>query len=145
MNFNTSSPIYQQIAEYICDQIINGEFNGDKKLPSVRKLSADLEVNPNTVIHTFQLLTSQGIIANRRGIGMFCTPLSKDIILNIKRERFIKTFLPSFFDTMDKLGFSCDEICNLHNAYKKGTIENLAALIDTKINYAEDTDYENQQ
>ena len=42
-------PIYQQLAQQIREGIARGELQPDEALPSVRQLSRDLVVNPNTV------------------------------------------------------------------------------------------------
>ena len=53
MNFKENKPIYQQIADHICDEIIAGKLAPDARIPSVREYAAELEVNANTVMRTF--------------------------------------------------------------------------------------------
>ena len=56
IEFNSNLPIYLQIMNYIKRKIVSGELNGGDKLPSVRELSQELTVNPNTVQRTYQEL-----------------------------------------------------------------------------------------
>ena len=72
MDFNADKPIFLQIADSVCDRILSGELNGEDRIPSVREFGADIGVNPNTVMRTYEKLTADGIIYNKRGIGYFC-------------------------------------------------------------------------
>ncbi|HKM07759.1 MAG TPA: GntR family transcriptional regulator, partial [Sphaerochaeta sp.] len=71
MQFNNRSPIYMQIAQYIYDLILNASWVEEERIPSVRDMAMQLEVNPNTVIRTYSMLQEEGILENQRGIGYF--------------------------------------------------------------------------
>ena len=71
MNFNTEKPIYLQIVDVISDRILSGELKGGDRIPSVREYGADIGVNPNTMMRSYEKLTADGIIYNKRGIGYF--------------------------------------------------------------------------
>ena len=62
MQFNTLSPIYLQIAQYMHDLILNRVWNDGERIPSVRDMAMELEVNPNTVIRTYALLQEEGTL-----------------------------------------------------------------------------------
>ena len=64
MDFNADKPIFLQIADSVCDRILSGELNGEDRIPSVREFGADIGVNPNTVMRTYEKLTADGIIYN---------------------------------------------------------------------------------
>ena len=68
MNFDSNKPIYLQIADVICEKILSGEYLPDSRIPSVREYGADIGVNPNTVMRTYEKLTTDGVIYNKRGI-----------------------------------------------------------------------------
>ena len=57
MDFNADKPIFLQIADSVCDRILSGELNGEDRIPSVREFGADIGVNPNTVMRTYEKLT----------------------------------------------------------------------------------------
>ncbi|ULT24033.1 GntR family transcriptional regulator [Sphingobacterium sp. E70] len=86
MEFNANKAIYLQIAEYVCDHILMETWKTNDKLPSVRELAVQLEVNPNTVMRTYDMLQQKEIIANKRGIGFF---LTGDSVRNVKSYRKI--------------------------------------------------------
>jgi DNA-binding transcriptional regulator YhcF (GntR family) len=73
MNFNNKNPIYMQIIEKIKNDISAGKLKAGDKLPSVRQMSEDLKVNPNTILRTFRELETLGITYTQRGMGTFIT------------------------------------------------------------------------
>jgi len=64
-------PIYVQIGENVRRLMARGEVNPGDKLPSARELAQVLGVNPNTVVHAYQMLEIEGVIETRRGLGTF--------------------------------------------------------------------------
>lgn len=71
MNYNTNQSIFIQIADRISDRVLSKEYQADGRIPSVRELAVEMEVNPNTVMRSFELLQNNEIIYNKRGIGYF--------------------------------------------------------------------------
>ncbi len=110
MDFRDKQAIYLQIAEYVSEQILLNRWGVGGKIPSVRDLAAELEVNPNTVMRAFDFLGQQGIIANKRGIGYFPTEDANDRIKTYRREQFLANDLPVFFKNMYLLGIELSEI-----------------------------------
>ena len=53
MKFKESKPIYLQIADRICDELLQGLYQEEERIPSVREYAATVEVNANTVVRTF--------------------------------------------------------------------------------------------
>ena len=49
LDLRSRKPIYEQLVEKIIELIINNVLKPDQQLPSVRVLSADLAINPNTI------------------------------------------------------------------------------------------------
>ncbi len=70
--------IYLQIADRICDDIMQGKYDSDNRIPSVREYAASVEVNANTVMRSYERLTSRNLIFNKRGIGFFVSPDAKE-------------------------------------------------------------------
>lgn len=104
MDFSENKPIYLQIFDAICDRILSGELKPEARIPSVREYGADVGVNPNTVMRTYEKLTSDGIIFNKRGIGYFVSAEAKDIILEVQRKAFLEEELPLILRKMELLG-----------------------------------------
>lgn len=124
MDFSNNKAIYLQIAEYVCEHILLGKWQPQDKIPSVRELAVDMEVNPNTVMRTYELLQKQNIITNKRGIGFF---LAEDAIANVnlyRKTTFIEDELPQLFRNMYLLEIDFDE---LKNRYQTFVTENFNA------------------
>ena len=68
MEFPGNQPIYLQIADNLCENILRKEWKEEDRIPSVRDLAVQFEVNPNTVQRAYTWLQEKDIIANRRGI-----------------------------------------------------------------------------
>ena len=117
MNFKENKPIYQQIADHICDEIIAGKLAPDARIPSVREYAAELEVNANTVMRTFDTLQSLEIIYNTRGIGYFVDSEARAKILQSRRNSFMEEESQQFFRQAHSLGISVSEITAMYQIY----------------------------
>lgn len=104
MNFNTNKPIYLQIVDVICDRILSGELKGGDRIPSVREYGADIGVNPNTMMRSYEKLTADGIIFNKRGIGYFVADDARDTVLAAQRKEFMEKDVPAILQRMRLLG-----------------------------------------
>jgi len=71
MNFDQKTPIYQQLAESIRQDILSGALPAEMAIPSVRQISVEVGLNPQTVLNATQLLIQEGLLEKRRGLGMF--------------------------------------------------------------------------
>jgi DNA-binding transcriptional regulator YhcF (GntR family) len=121
MEFRDNKAIYLQIADYVCEHILLGKWKTDEKTPSVRELAVELEVNPNTVMRTYELLQNRNIINNKRGIGFF---IAEDALANVKEYRktqFIDDELPPFFRNLYLLNIDFEELQNRYQTFVKET------------------------
>lgn len=109
-DFRDDRAIHLQMADRICDDILSGKYAAGERVPSVRELSVMLGVNANTVVRTYDTLTSDGIIQTRRGLGYFVTDDARDRILSVRRKRFLEETLPEVARQARLLGISADEI-----------------------------------
>lgn len=106
MEFNANKAIYLQISDALCERILSGELKSEDRIPSVREYGADVGVNPNTVMRTYEKLTQEEIIYNKRGIGYFVSPDAREKVLEAKRKEFFENDLPSFRRKMELLGIN---------------------------------------
>jgi len=104
MDFNADKPIFLQIADSVCDRILSGELKGEDRIPSVREYGADIGVNPNTVMRTYEKLTADNIIYNKRGIGYFVAADARENILSAQRKEFLEKDVPAIRKRLDLLG-----------------------------------------
>lgn len=110
MEFNDNRSIYIQIYDSICERILGEELKADERIMSVREYGAEIGVNPNTVMRSYEKLTSEGIIYNKRGIGYFVSADAKDIVLQAQRKEFIERELPAIRKRMQLLGIDFSEL-----------------------------------
>lgn len=121
MDFRDKQAIYLQIAEYVSEQVLLGRWAAGDKIPSVRELAAELEVNPNTVMRTYEFLNQQGVIANKRGIGYFPADDATDKIRGFRRDQFLQNDLPQFFKNLTLLNIDLREIETRYDEYVNAT------------------------
>lgn len=69
----SNEPVYIQVAEQISEAIAKGELTCGDKLPAVRKLAAELVINPNTVARAYTILEQAGLVSAKTGSGTFVT------------------------------------------------------------------------
>ncbi len=118
MDFRDTKAIYLQIVDYIDEKILTDIWKEGERIPSVRELGGDLEVNPNTVMRAFDFLQNMEIISNKRGVGYFVTEGAKQKIFAYKRDEFLKKELPLFFKSISLLNIEIEEIEKMYNIFK---------------------------
>lgn len=119
MDFKNGQPIYIQIAERLCDELLAGTYPTESRIPGVREYSALLEVNVNTIVKTFDYLARQGIIYPKRGMGYFVSTDAQTIILKERKQRFIDEVLPDFFKQLMQLNIPMEEVDRAFSAYQQ--------------------------
>jgi GntR family transcriptional regulator len=117
MEFTDQQPIYMQIAEMISEQILLRKFKEDERIPSVREMAVQLEVNPNTVMRTFEFLQGKEIITNKRGIGYFVSPDGVSKATDLRKTEFLHAELPKLFKTAQLLNISFEELQKHHTTF----------------------------
>ncbi len=119
MQFRESIAIYLQIADYICERILLKQWKAGERIPAVRELAVQLEVNPNTVMRTFEFLQSQNIIYNQRGIGYFVSQDAMTHATNYRKTEFVEKELPIIFRNIYLLDMDIDELKSRFEQFKK--------------------------
>lgn len=122
MDFKSSTAIYQQIADYGLDQILNGSWKAEERIPSVRALAAEVGVNPNTVMRAFEYLDREGIIYNQRGRGFFVSQDGLEKTQSLRKDQFLATTLPTLANDLQLLGISHDELISLLQQHQDKTL-----------------------
>lgn len=118
MKFNELQPIYLQIADYVCEQILSKKWKEAERAPSVRELGVFLEVNPNTVLRAYDFLQNIEIITNKRGVGYFIEENAMEKIIAFKKNRFFDEELPPLFKNMDLLQIAIKEVEEAYTNFK---------------------------
>jgi len=118
MEFRDNEAIYLQIAAFVSENILLGKWPAEQKIPSVRDLAVELEVNPNTVMRSYEFLQTQGVVYNKRGLGLFVAPDGFEKIRAYRRERFIQQDLPGIFRNIYLLDIGFDEMQQWYEQFK---------------------------
>lgn len=126
MDFKESKTIAQQIADRICDEILQGKYPEGERIPSVREYSSCVEVNVNTMVRVYEALQMQQVVTMKRGQGYFVASGAVKRIFTARKERFLHDELSECFRQMDLLGLSMAEVSRLYEDYKQATNKNQA-------------------
>ena len=110
-SISTSSrlPIYRQLAEQIREAIAQGRLKPAEKLPSVRDLSRQLVVNPNTVARAYTELERESVLNSRQGLGVFVAKPKAELTKKARKQKLAE-LLDRFLTDAVHLGFSADEV-----------------------------------
>ena len=113
MDFISSKGIFLQIADTLCRQILEGELKPGDRVPSVRDLAAEFEVNRNTVMRTYTNLQEAGIFENKRGIGFFITENAVELVSGGEKQEFYTNELPKFILKVKLLKLNSNDLADL--------------------------------
>lgn len=114
MTFKEEKPIYLQIEDYVCEQILSGKWPQGERLCSVRELAAQVEVNPNTVQRAYTELSDKHVIENKRGIGFYVTANAVELIREEHRQYLLCHTLPSLLKKAKLLNISKEDIISVY-------------------------------
>jgi GntR family transcriptional regulator len=113
MNFQcdtaSRTPIYKQLMEQVREAVAQGRLEPGERLPSVRQLSRELVVNPNTVARSYTELEREGVLNTRQGLGVFVAERQSGLTKKARRERLTES-LDRFLTEAVHLGFSAEEV-----------------------------------
>ena len=112
MEFNKNKPIYLQIIFEIKRRISLGLLKAGDKLPSIRELAEELQVNPNTIVRTYQEMEREGLAESKRGLGTFIVD-SKEVSRQTMRATLGQSLVQEFIENMLQNGISKTEILEL--------------------------------
>lgn len=113
INYDSSTPVFQQLAEAIEEDILTGVYQESEKVMSTTQLSKFLKVNATTSVKAIKELQDRGILYKKVGIGMFVVEGARDIILEKRLIKFKEESAPEFVKEAIRLGISIEEVITL--------------------------------
>ena len=113
INNNTDTPIFVQIAQQLEDSVFTGIFPEESKIPSTNEIAALLNINPHTVLKGMNILTDEGIIYKKRGLGMFVKEGAVEKIRQKRQNRFYEQYIASLLEEAKKLQMSKEDLLAL--------------------------------
>jgi GntR family transcriptional regulator len=102
------APIYRQLAQQIREAVARGRLAPESRLPSVRDLSRQLVINPNTVARVYTELERDGVLNTRPGLGVFVAQPRNDLTKKARKDR-LTTLADQLLTEAVHLGFSAEE------------------------------------
>jgi GntR family transcriptional regulator len=108
--FDDRSPIYQQIADKIKEDILSGALGEDEQVMSTNQYASFYRINPATAAKGFHQLIEEGVLYKRRGIGMFVSPQAREKLRTERRERFFEQVVDSMIAEARVIGIPLAEI-----------------------------------
>ena len=118
IDFKSTKGIFQQIADNLCHQILEGKLRPGDRVPSVRDLAAEFEVNRNTLLRTYAILQDTGVIDNKRGIGFFVADNAMELIRASEKNEFFTYELPEFMRKVHLLKLTEKDLTDLFTLIK---------------------------
>ncbi len=95
VEFRTGLSLYQQLVYAVQKAIISGQLLPGDRFPSVRKLSQELRINPNTAQKVVTRLVDQGLLEVKPGVGTMvarlpeASPLERSVLLDHEAEALV--------------------------------------------------------
>ena len=110
IKFQYGSPIYEQIVYAVKKAIATGQLKAGDKFPSVREMSKELRINPNTAGKVVGHLVREGMLEVRPGIGSVVSqlsPASKD-----QRNKILNDQVEELIVESKRLSISKEDVIN---------------------------------
>jgi GntR family transcriptional regulator len=108
IDFQSRTPIYEQIINQVERYIITGILKENEQLPSVRQIAFELGINPNTIQRAYSELERKGVIVSVAGKGSFVTSNTKPV--TDKKVEDIITKIKKDITILEELGLNKNEI-----------------------------------
>jgi len=119
MEFSKNQPIYLQIADLICENILLHNWNEGERIPSVREFAVSIQVNPNTVMRTYSLLQEEGIITNQRGIGFSVAEKGIESAKEFVKKQVMESELENIFRKISLLEMPFEDVEKKYYEYRE--------------------------
>jgi GntR family transcriptional regulator len=107
------APLFVQIAERLADEIADGTLVEGERVPSTNELAAYYRINPATAAKGISMLTDEGLVEKRRGIGMFVAAGARSRLLAERHKRFAERYVEPLVAEASRLGIDADELVAL--------------------------------
>ena len=110
---NEKKPIYEQIKDWLADQIIDETLVENDKVPSTNEIVTYFKVNHITVSKGVTQLVEEGVLYKKRGVGMFVAEGARSKLLQARKEDFVEEYLKPMLDEAKKLDLTERDIQKL--------------------------------
>lgn len=111
--FDDSTPIFMQLADQLCAEIVAGTYPDGAKAPSINELAVFHRINPATANRAIALLVERGVLIKRRGIGMFVADGARLHLIEERRQTLVDRYVRPLIAEAATLGISGRELIAL--------------------------------
>ncbi|KOP82746.1 GntR family transcriptional regulator [Cytobacillus solani] len=108
--FDDSKPIFQQIADMIADDIVDGQLKEGDQVVSTTELSKFYQINRATAQKGLAILVDAGLVFKQRGVGMFVAEGAKKMLLAKRKQDFYKQYIQPMLDEAKRIHLTEEEI-----------------------------------
>ena len=108
LDYQSRTPIYEQIVEQVERYVALGILKPEEQIPSVRDMSTDLGINPNTVKKAYTELERRGVTVTISTKGTFIASNTKKIVEDKIEEKLKK--IRNLIEEIEQLGLTKEEI-----------------------------------
>ncbi|MFJ7197964.1 MULTISPECIES: GntR family transcriptional regulator [unclassified Streptomyces] len=112
-NFEDGGPIFARIADELANQIADGTVGEGERVASSNELAAFYRVNPATAARSLTVLSDEGLVEKRRGVGMFVAQGARERLVQSRRRRFADRYVRPLAVEAARLGIGADELLGL--------------------------------
>lgn len=116
IDHDSGVPIYVQIMDRIKHFVASGTLRPGDQLPTIRQLSVDLRVDPNTVVHAYRELDRVGVISTQQGRGTFIAEHPDSEQLGQLRRETLNVIIGNALLEALSLGYTAEDIENTFEA-----------------------------
>jgi GntR family transcriptional regulator len=107
------APLFVQVAERLSAEIADGGLAEGERVPSSNELAAYYRINPATAAKGINMLTDEGLLEKRRGIGMFVAAGARQRLLEQRRRQFTERYIEPMVTEASRLGIGAGELAEL--------------------------------
>ncbi len=115
IDYGSGVPVYRQLINLVCRLAGSGELAAGEQLPTIRELTAHLEINPNTVAKAYRELELMKVIESCRGRGSFIAPGAVPQLSGTEKKALLDRLFDHFGMEAGGAGISTDEIVEYFN------------------------------
>ena len=104
------TPLFVQVADRLAGEIADGGLPEGGRMPSTNELAAFYRINPATAAKGINVLTDDGLLEKRRGIGMFVATGARQRLLARRRAELTQRYVRPLLTEAARLGIDIDEL-----------------------------------
>lgn len=111
--FDDGAPIFHQLADQICSDILRGGHAEGDKVPSINELAVFYRINPATANRAVAQLVDKGVLVKQRGIGMFVAVGARHVIAAERRAELVDKHIAPLVSEATALGLDIESLIQL--------------------------------